>query len=1082
MGLKNQGAGMPDGGMFTESQYATRRDVEPLPGQMPERGVIEVKPVGTDMKKLATSKQVTGYWAKYRLVLVTDLREFVLLGEESGKTVVRERYALAATGKEFWILAQNPGKAAEDIGQRFVEFLQRVMLHAAPLVDPKDLAWFLASYAREARARVEASNLPALVALRSALEQALGVKFEGVKGEHFFRSTLVQTLFYGVFAAWVLWYRAGGKGRFEWHNAAWSLHVPMIRSLFEQLAVPTKLRPLGLEEPLDLAAAALNRVSQSEFFKRFEDRHAVQYFYEPFLEAFDPELRTQLGVWYTPEEIVRYMVRRVDQVLVSELGIADGLADPQVYVLDPCCGTGAYLVETLAVIGERLKAKGGDALGAQRLKKAMTERIFGFEILPAPFVISHLQIGLLLADLGVPLGEDERAGVYLTNALTGWEPPKGAKQHFVFPELEAEREAAEVVKRDTPILVMLGNPPYNAFAGVAQGEEQDLVERYKRGLQDWGITGRINLDDLFVRFVRLGERQIAERQGRGIVCYITNYVYLAEPSFVTMRDRLHRQFDRIWIDCMNGDSRDTGKLTPTGDPDPSVFSTAYNREGIRKGTAIGLFVRSSNHSDSVRAQVKFRNFWGVTKRADLVSSLEAPNFDALYGSAAPTKENSLSFKPQQNASTEYVAWPRLTDLCGHAPIYGLNENRRGAMISIDRDSLIERMRGYLDSNVSNHEAEILVPALMRKAARFDPLKCRMLALAHHVFDEANVRRFAANPFDVVWCYWSPLRPMWNEPRPDLVAQHWPGNSFLHVRRFGRRPDERIPIYFGTALPDLHLMDPDVVSIPLQWRSTILGQDTTNANLSQSARAYLASLGVSDPEANPDEAKAIWLHALAICYSGAWLSENSDAIRTGFPRVPLPATLPQLRESAVLGARVAALLDPDVAVVGVTAGAIENELGSIAAISHSGGGAIDPGKGELALSAGWGFAGREGATMAGKGRIEIHAAPALPRELGATRYDLYLNDVAYWANVPDKVWNYTIGGYQVMKKWLSYRDRSVLGRDLTMDEIDDFTRIARRIAAILLMSDALDANFLACKTDTWPWPQQAGAPTVLDEVA
>ena len=113
----------------------------------------------------------------------------------------------------------------------------------------------------------------------------------------------------------------------------------------------------------------------------------------------------------------------------------------------------------------------------------MADRVFGFEILPAPFVVAHLQIGLLLADLGAPLREPERASVYLTNALTGWEPPTGPKQHFIFPELEAERDAAQEVKRNKPILVILGNPPYNAFAGVAQGkEERGLVEPYKNEL------------------------------------------------------------------------------------------------------------------------------------------------------------------------------------------------------------------------------------------------------------------------------------------------------------------------------------------------------------------------------------------------------------------------------------------------------------------------------------------------------------------------------------------------------------------------------------------------------------------------
>ena len=241
---------------------------------------------------------------------------------------------------------------------------------------------------------------------------------------------------------------------------------------------------------------------------RFEDEHAVQYFYEPFLEAYDPELRKSLGVWYTPPEIVKYQVARVHQVLREELNLPDGLADPNVIVLDPCCGTGAYLVEVLKRIGEHQREKYGDALVGNDVKQAAMNRVFGFEIMPAPFVVSHLQIGLLLQTFGLPLSQDsgERVGVYLTNALTGWEPPKGPKQHLLaYAELEEERDAAQHVKRDKRILVVLGNPPYNAFAGVSPEEEQGLVELYKKDLNEsvsaggWGIK-KFNLDDLYVRF------------------------------------------------------------------------------------------------------------------------------------------------------------------------------------------------------------------------------------------------------------------------------------------------------------------------------------------------------------------------------------------------------------------------------------------------------------------------------------------------------------------------------------------------------------------------------------------------------
>jgi hypothetical protein len=198
-------------------------------------------------------------------------------------------------------------------------------------------------------------------------------------------------------------------------------------SAFRASLGPARLGALGLIE-VRLTAAALNRVDRREFFKSFDEGHAVQYFYEPFLHAFDPELRKELGVWYTPEEIVRYQVERVDAVLRFELSLADGLADPNVIVLDPCCGTGAYLRAVLRRIAATLHDKGGDALVANDLKKAAMA--CWFEILPAPFIIAHLQLGLELPKLGAverPRDPPGSAGVYLTNASPAGNTQKKAE-------------------------------------------------------------------------------------------------------------------------------------------------------------------------------------------------------------------------------------------------------------------------------------------------------------------------------------------------------------------------------------------------------------------------------------------------------------------------------------------------------------------------------------------------------------------------------------------------------------------------------------------------------------------------------
>jgi predicted helicase len=270
-----------------------------------------------------------------------------------------------------------------------------------------------------------------------------------------------------------------------------------------------------------------------------------------------------------------------------------------VWILDPCCGTGAYLVEVLARIERTLRAKSDDALVAEDLKQAAMTRVAGFEIMPAPYVIAHWQVGHALRAAEVPLGERERAAVYLTNALTGWAPPQERETpdaaqrglRLSYPPLADERDKAARVKRERPILVVLGNPPYNAFDGTSPAEESGLVEPYKEGLQkEWGIR-KFNLDDLYVRFFRVAERRIAEGTGRGIVCFISNHSWLWSPSYVVMRKRLLEEFDRIWIDNLNGSKFETGKVAPDGSPDPSVFSTDANREGIQVGTAIALLVK-----------------------------------------------------------------------------------------------------------------------------------------------------------------------------------------------------------------------------------------------------------------------------------------------------------------------------------------------------------------------------------------------------------------------------------------------------------------------------------------------------------
>lgn len=1075
--LRNVGAGIPDVGLFSADQLrGLPESADPLTGGLPARAVLEVKGLAANLDVTLASEQVARYLAQYGLVMVTNYRAFRLIGRgRDGQAREWERYELADSEASFWALAAHPRQAANAQGQTLTDFLLRAMTISAPLSTPKDLAWFLASYARDALARLQGADLPALTNLRAALEEALGLSFEGQKGDHFFRSSLVQTLFYGIFSAWVLWHEnhPGDEEQFDWRKTAWYLRVPVIQALFGQVADPGRLRALNLVEVLDWAGDTLNRVDRAAFFNAFETGHAVQYFYEPFLHAYDPDLRKQLGVWYTPPEIVKYMVERVDTVLREELDIASGLADPRVVVLDPCAGTGAYLVEVLRRIADTLREQGEGALLAGAIRTAATERVFGFEILTAPFVVAHLQLGLLLQHLGAPLAEDQRAGMFLTNALTGWEPPTEPKTQLpLFEQLAQERDAAEKVKRETPVLVVIGNPPYNSFAGVSPAEEQGLVDPYKRGLiSEWGIK-KFNLDDLYVRFFRLAERRIAEQTGKGVVCYISNFSYLSDPSFVVMRQRLLTEFDALWFDCLNGDSRETGKLTPEGAPDPSVFSTPFNREGIRVGTTVGLMVRKSQRSG--RSSVRFRHFWGVKKRHDLVARLSDPDPQSHYKVAAPERQNRYTFRPDET-SAEYRSWPMLTDLCAAPPSNGLMEKRRGALIDIDRAALERRIKAYYDPAVTWDALRQFGSGLTDDAARFNAGRARAKVMAAESFQLGNVVRYGLRPLDSRWCYYSSTRPLWNEPRPALRAQAAQGNAFLMTRPAGAASPEGVPFCFTKLLGDNDFLRGHAYYLPLRLRSTTLAPSAggsrmfvetlaVSANLSTVARSYLASLGLTDLDTDEETACLIWLHALAVGYAPAYLTENADGIRQDWPRVPLPADRALLLASAALGRQIAALLDTEAPVIGVTSGAIRSELRQIAVVEG-------PTPLNLAVTAGWGHAGKDGVTMPGSGRrVERHvSAEERVPGLGDLTHDVYLNEASYWRNIPDRVWKYTIGGYQVMKKWLSYREKNLLGRAITDDEAREVRDTARRLTAIVLLEPALNANYAEVKANTYPWP-------------
>ena len=620
------------------------------------------------------------------------------------------------------------------------------------------------------------------------------------------------------------------------------------------------------------------------------------------------------------------------------------------------------------------------------------------------------------------------------------------------PELEEERDQAERVKQETPILVIIGNPPYDGFAGMAVDEERELSEAYRTTKRVRKPEGQ-GLNDPYVRFFRMAERRITEKTGQGVICFISNYSWLDRMSFTGMRERYLEAFDAIRIDCLNGDKYKTGKVAPDGSPDPSIFSTEGGPVGIQVGTAIATLVRKADHEPA--GAVSFRHLWGRAKRTELLATAEG-GAGTLYGNVEPVLPLGLPFT-RTAVSAGWFEWPSLPDLFP-VSFPGVKTSRDGFLVDVDIDRLRARVGDYFDAGLSHEEIARRYPRVMKTTARFDARSVRDSLLKRGGPDEGGFIRFAYRPFDDRWLYWEKDTKLLDEKRADYRPNVFQGNPWLSAAQQVRKGAHEPQVCVTNFLGCLHLIERTALMFPAWFRDEgllgIVAGAEPRANLSATAQRYLTNLGLGVED--------LFYHVVATLHDPAYLKANAGALRMEWPRIPLPGWpngelkhAEMLARSAAHGRSLAALLDPGTTLPGVTQAPLRPEIASIAIPTTVGGRNMT--SDDFAVTAGWGHAGPADAVMPGKGRIvERRYAPeesaemmdALPT-LGDATVDVYLNEEAFLRNVPSAVWDYRLGGYQVLKKWLSYRERSVLDRRLRAEEIRHFHEYStsyQRVAA------------------------------------
>lgn len=1085
----------------------------------------EVKRADTALTDIAVSTeqndQVGRYLAQTGVVLLSNVRGFGLLTcdpsfkRELGKPVPPNKRILEKT-VDLWSAVSSKSKVDSATADDLISIVTRAVTDLARVGSPADLAKILARQARDAKAGIP-DDLKPLKPLLDDYRQALGLAFDidDEKGARFFRSSLVQSVFYALFAAWILWDKQADKtASFEVDDAHQYLPIPFLDALLHDIRHPSRMKHLGLEAHMARAIKTLNRIDRPLFRSRMSfptidgetTIAAITYFYEPFLEAFDPMLREELGVWYTPPEIVRYQVQRVHYLLKNELGRPRGLADPEVVVLDPCCGTGAYLLEVARCIATELKSEGDESSVGLELARAFHERIIGFEILTAPFAIAQLQLFLLLDQLGSRPDSAHRLAIFLTNALSGWHDTGDIKLNF--PEMREEFDASQKVKREAKIIVVLGNPPYDRFTGAAQAEEAELVAHYKgielvddidpktkqlrrdefgrvrrkqRGesllYKEFGVRKQL-LDDLYIRFIRLAEERIGEAAEYGVISYITNSSYLTGRSHPLMRRSLLSNFHAVWIDNLNGDKYRTGKIIPKGLPgagsrDDSIFTTEMDPRGIQPGTTISTWIkRTGAQTKPADGEVFYRDYWGpaANKRMALLATLPAgaplkgsgyPKYETIR----PSQDNRWRLAPK-TIEGGFESWPSFEELFP-AKFQGINHNRglEGGIIDTDNAALEKRLRAYFAARnfeiAKQSSQEIATPR-----ARYEPDVTwqKLKALGH--FRADAIVPFLTFPFDRRYIYYVASDKWLNEARPEF-AQNVLNNEWLITVPEPRKVSESLPLY-SNELINLHVHERGSVAFPRETGGDDLLADR-DANLPEATwrvlRDHFGLKGERRDQAARTLVGKLFRIAFGVLHAPAYQAEHKSALSADWAHLPIPKDHAVFDRLVEAGEKVTRLLDAN-----RDAGDIVEEVvgadhaRAIGPLKRKDGKQVRPEDLKVTVTY-WG---------GGKGRWKPRAF--LAEELPANAYseawgdrtgDLYLNDEAYFANVPELVWTYQLGGYPVLKKWLGYRqaDRRA-GKALTDEERRWFRQMIQRIAALLALGHTLDDLYQSAITNSF----------------
>lgn len=846
-------------------------------------GYAETKDIGVDLDKTEKTQQMERYLGYSNLIL-TDYLEFRFFrnGERYGEAIVIGE-VVDGTVK---IHEDNFGALADTLK----DFLQS---EPEPIKNGKRLAKIMGGKARRIR-----DNVIRFLALDSSKNAELERVYEIIKellvhdlSKEKFADMYAQTLVYGLFVAR---FHDDTLGDFTRQKARDLVPAsnPFLRHFFDHIVGPDFDKRLGyiVVELCDVFSCTDVQMLMGQYFQKDDGAKGpdpVIHFYEDFLKEYDAEQRKKLGAFYTPLPVVRFIVRAVDSILEKEFNLPQGLADTEkieikrleqtrkvkqlvhrVQILDPAAGTGTFLNETVRTIHNRFEDQAGR--WKAYVNDDLLPRLHGFELMMAPYTIAHLKLGMMLKETGYN-EFTKRLGVYLTNSLE-----EGQIRHDLFSliglsqAIAEEAKQASLIKKERPIMVVIGNPPYSVSSSNKGEWIRNLIQDYKEGLNE----RKINLDDDYIKFIRFAEHFIEKNHG-GIVAMITNNSFIDGITHRQMRKHLLQTFNTIYILDLHGNAKKK-ETAPDGGKDENVFD-------IQQGVSISLFVRNSKQKNT-SGKVYHAEFFG--KRQSKFDRLNTSDIETVKWQKLDYREPYYFFVPKDFRAEEVYQRGFKLDELFREYNSGIQTKRDGVAYCFDSQEIEATINDFLYRDADDLRSKYNIPS----DGRDWTIDLAKQDVSH---SEGLITKIAYHPFDERFTWYSgKTKGFMAYPRSPLMKAMLKQNIALIAVRNSRRGN--VNNYFVAQT----ILDKDAISpfdnsrfFPLY----IYAEDGTKVpNLNHDIVKQIEALvGAVTPE-------DIFDYIYATLHSPSYRKKYKELLKIDFPRVPYPKNKEQFQALVSLG--------------------------------------------------------------------------------------------------------------------------------------------------------------------------------------